>query len=158
MRIWDRNTVHFLPRIVPDRMELQEFAFQTVTNGVFPKLTKHKKKAWPKFPLYLDSLVLSNSTHAAMLGKEIIVMHLGEAPKRMHDPKSYLENLFAHERVRSQYVHENEHNDSMFRATMYFLQAMGKIEDLEVKSHLYKYQMETKDHTLHYRETKLKIE
>ena len=69
MGIWDRNTVHFLPRIVPDRMVLQEFAFQTVTNGVFPKLTKQKKKAWPKFPLSLDSLVLQNSTHAAMLGK-----------------------------------------------------------------------------------------
>ena len=58
MRIWGSNTVHLLPRIIPDRMVLQEFAFQMVIDGVFPKLTKHKKKAWPKFPLNLDSLVL----------------------------------------------------------------------------------------------------
>ena len=92
MRIWGRNMVHLLPIIVPDHMVLQEFSFQTIIDGVFPKFTKHKKNACPKFPLSLDSLVLQNSTHAAMQGKEITIMHLGEAPKRMHDPKSYLEN------------------------------------------------------------------
>ena len=119
--------MHFLPIIVPDRMVLQEFAFQTVTDGVFPKLTKHKKKAWPKFPLYMDSLVLSNSTHAAMLGKEITVMHLGEEPKRMHDPKSSMENLFAHECARSHYVNENVPDNSMFREVVYFRHAMRNI-------------------------------
>ena len=97
MRIWGSNIVHMLSRIVPDHMVLQEFAFQTVIDGVFPKLTKHKKKAWPEFPLNLYSLVLQNSTHVVVLGKEISIMNLGEAPKRMHDPKSYLSNLFAHD-------------------------------------------------------------
>ena len=120
MRIWGSNTLRLLPRIVLDLMVLQEFTFQTVIDGVFPKLTKHKKKAWPKFPLSLDSLVLHNSPHAVMLGKEITVMHLGEAPKRMHDPKSYMANLFAHERARSHYVHENDPDDSMFRAAVDF--------------------------------------
>ena len=36
----------------------------------------------------------------------------------MHDPKSYLEDLFAHEHVRSHYVHENDLDDYMFRAAM----------------------------------------
>ena len=35
---------------------------------------------------------------------------------------------------------------------------MSKIEDPEVKSHIYKYQKDIKDRTLHYRESKLKIE
>ena len=35
---------------------------------------------------------------------------------------------------------------------------MSKIEDPKVNYQLYKYQKETKDRTLHYRETKLKIE
>ena len=93
-----------------------------------------------------------------MLGKEITVMHLGESPKRMHDPKSYLVNLFAHECFRSHYVHENEQDDSIFTVVIDFRQEMSKIEDPKVKSHLYKYQKKTKDHTFHYRETKMKIE
>ena len=36
----------------------------------------------------------------------------------MHDPKSYLEDLFAHEHVRSHYVHENDPDDSMFRGAV----------------------------------------
>ena len=69
-------------------------AYQTVIDGIFPKLAWHKRKAWPKFPLSLDSLVLQDSTHAIVLGKEITNMNLGESLRRMHDPKSYLEILF----------------------------------------------------------------
>ena len=76
----------------------------------------------------------------------------------MHELKSYLENLFAHERARSHYVHENDHDDFMFREAVDFRQAVSKIEDPKVKSHIYKYQKDIKVHTLHYRETKLKIE
>ena len=56
-------------------------------------------------------------------------MNLGEAPKRMHDPKSYLANLFAHEHAKYHYVHEDDHDDSMFRAVVDFREAMGNIED-----------------------------
>ena len=85
-------------------------------------------------------------------------MHLGEAPKRMHELKSYLENLFAHQCARSHYVHENYPDDSMFREAVDFWQEMNNIKDPKVKSQLYKYQKETKDRTFHYRETKLNIE
>ena len=61
IRIWGSNIVHLLPIIVPDCMVLQEIAFQTVIDGAFPKLEKHKRKGWPKFPLTLDSLVMHNS-------------------------------------------------------------------------------------------------
>ena len=94
VRIWGSNIVHLLPRIILNRMVLQEFSFQTVIYGVFPKLARHKRKAWPKFPLSLDPLVLHTSTHETMLGKEITNMNLGEAPRRMHDPKAYLASLF----------------------------------------------------------------
>ena len=89
--------MHFLPRIVPYHVVLQEFSYQTIIDGIFPKLARHKRKAWPKFPLSLDSLVLQNYTHATMLGKEISNMNLGEALKRMHDPKDYLASLFSQE-------------------------------------------------------------
>ena len=34
IRIWGSNIVHLLPRIVLDRMVLQEFTYQIVTDGV----------------------------------------------------------------------------------------------------------------------------
>ena len=61
-------------------MVLQEFDFNTIIKGAFPKLAKHKRKGWPKFSLSLDSLFLWNSTHESLLGKEIKTMKLGEAP------------------------------------------------------------------------------
>ena len=60
--IWDSNTVHMLPRIVLDRLVLEEVAFQTVNDGVYRKFIGPKKKAWPKFPLHLGSLVIPTST------------------------------------------------------------------------------------------------
>ena len=113
--IWGSNIFHLLPSIVPNRMVLQEFSYQTVIDGVFPKLSKHNKRAWPKFPISLDALVLQNPTHASLLGKEISIMNLGEASKRMHDPMAYLSNLFAHEKIKFHYVHESDPDDSMFR-------------------------------------------
>ena len=105
----------------------------------------------------LDSLVLQNSTHAALLGKEISIMNLGEAFKRMHDPISFLENLFAHEHARFQYAHENDPDDSMLRETIYFWEAMNKMTNTNVKSHVYMYQKDLKIRILHEMEAKLKI-
>ena len=77
--------MHLLSRIVPDRMVLQKISYQTVIDEVFSKLTKHKKKAWPKFLVSLGNLTVQNVGHACLLGKEIYVMSLGEVFKRMHD-------------------------------------------------------------------------
>ena len=94
-RIWGSNIVHLFPRVVLEHMVLQEFSFQTVIDGAHPKLAKQKRKTWPKFPLHIDSLVIQNSIHAMVLGKNIITMNLGEAIKRIHDPKDFLASLFA---------------------------------------------------------------
>ena len=64
-------------------------------DGVFSKLTKHKKKVWPKFPVNLGNLTVQNASHVFLLGKEIYVMSLGEVFKRMHDPMGFLHYLFA---------------------------------------------------------------
>ena len=77
-------------------------------DGAFSKLTKHKKKACPQFPVNLGYLTLQNHAHVSLLGKEISIMNLGEASKRMHDLVAYLAHLFAHEHVKFQYVHEND--------------------------------------------------
>ena len=84
-------------------------------------------------------------------------MNLGEAYKRMHDPVAYLANLFAHEHVKFQYVHENDPDDSLFRVAYTFQEAIGKISDLETNSHLYKFQKDLKRRILWEREDKLEI-
>ena len=75
----------------------------------------------------------------------------------MHDPMSFMANLFAHEHARFQYAHENYPDDSMLRAAIYFWEAMNKITYPNVKSHVYKYQKDLKIRILHEREAKLKI-
>ena len=71
-------------------MVLQEFSYKTLIDGVFPKLTKHKKKAWPKFPVNIGNLMVQNVVHACLLGKENFVISLGEVFKRIHDPVAFL--------------------------------------------------------------------
>ena len=110
-------------------MVLQEFSYQTVIDGVFPKLTKHKKRSCPKFLMSIGTLKILNPTHVSLLGKEISTMNLGEASKRMHDPIFYLANIFKHEAVRFQYSHENDLDDSMFLGATNFKEEMSKITD-----------------------------
>ena len=61
----------------------------------------------------IGNLTLQNASHVCLLGKEISIMSLGEVFKRMHDPVDFLHNIFTHEHVKFQYVHENEPDDSM---------------------------------------------
>ena len=112
-RIWGSKTVHLLPIIVPDRMVLQEFSFQTFIDGTHPKLAKKKRKSWPKFPLHIDSLVIQNSIHANLLGKGITTMKLGEAGKRFYDPKAFLAILFSQVKGKFNYTHEYFPDDLM---------------------------------------------
>ena len=118
-------------------------------DGVFPKLARSKRKAWPKFPLNLGSLVLQTSTHETILGKEIASINLREAPKRMHDPKSYMSNLFVQEHAKFQYAHQDEPDDSIYRAANDFQEALSNIFNPNVKAHVLKYQKDLKDSVLH---------
>ena len=81
-------------------MVLQEFAYQVVIDGVSPKLSNHKKKRWPQFPVNIGNLTLQSLAHVSSVGNEIYVMNLWEAFKRMHDPIGYLADLFAHEHLK----------------------------------------------------------
>ena len=69
----------------------------------------------------------------------------------------YLADVFAHEHLKFQYVHENEPDDSMFQGATNFQEEMGKITNPDTKSHLYQYQKDLKIRTLRERGDKLKI-
>ena len=62
IRIFSNNAAHMLPKVVPDRLVLEEISFQTVTKGIYKKCAAPKGKVWPKFPLTLGSLSIPTST------------------------------------------------------------------------------------------------
>ena len=64
-------------------------------------------------------------------------MKLGEAVKRMHDPKDFLASLLAQEKAKFSYIHEDLIDDSMYIGFVDFREALKKITDPEVKSHVF---------------------
>ena len=58
IRIWGGNTIHMLPKVIHDRLVLEEVSFHTVTDGVYKKLVGPKNKGWPNFPLYFGPFVV----------------------------------------------------------------------------------------------------
>ena len=91
--IWGSKKTHLLQKIIPDRMVLEDISFQTMIDGVFPKMYGDKRRGWTKFPLNLGSLVIHNSTHANFLGKRITNFKLGEAPKRFYNNQSIVTHI-----------------------------------------------------------------
>ena len=102
--------------------------------------------------------MLHNYTHATASGKQITTMKLAEAPKRMHDPKAYLASLFSQERAKFNYEHEDLPNESMYREVVDFQEALENITDLEVKSHVFKYQKDIKQSTLYFKNLRFDAE
>ena len=64
IRIFGSNAAHMLPKVVPDRLVLEEISLQRVTKWIYKKCTAPKRKVWPKFPLNLGSLSIPTSTWA----------------------------------------------------------------------------------------------
>ena len=81
-------------------------------------------------------------------------MKLGEYGKRIHDPKALLASLFAQEKAKFNYTHEDLSDDSMCKEFVDFWEAVEKITDTKVNSHVFKYQKEIKESTLHFRKLK----
>ena len=76
------NIVHMLPKIVPDRLVIEEVSFQTITNGVYKKLVGPKRKGYPKFPLNLGLLAIQTSTWDVVLSDHIVSLKLGFSSKK----------------------------------------------------------------------------
>jgi hypothetical protein len=52
---------HLLPWFVPEKLVLQEVAYQMVINGVGGILYQDKKAIWPPLPLYIGSYSFTNT-------------------------------------------------------------------------------------------------
>ena len=134
------------------------FLFKWLLMALIQNWLRIRGRVCPRFPLHLDCLVIQNSTHATVLGKEITIMKLGEASKRMHDPNAFLVSHFAQEKAKLNNTHEDFPDDSMYREFVDFRQALDKIIDPKVKYHVLKYQKEIKETTLCKRRSKFEAE
>ena len=76
----------------------------------------------------------------------------------MHDPKAYLASLFFQEHDKFQSDHEDDPDDSIYRAAIDFQEALSKITDPDVKAHVFNYQKDLKDSTIHFRKVKFSTE
>ena len=108
--------------------------------------------------LRLGFCTLQNSNHATILGSEFADMNQGEAPKRMHDPKSYLASNFVQEHARIQYAHQDELDDSIYRAAIDFQEVLSRIADPNSKAHIFQNQKDLKISMLDFGQVKMTVE
>ena len=87
IRVYGSNGAHMLPKVVPDRLVLEELSFQVVTEGIYKKCVAPKRKFWPRFPITLGSFNVPTSTWELEFSDNIMSLKLGFASKRKHNPK-----------------------------------------------------------------------
>jgi hypothetical protein len=85
---------HLLPRFVPDKLVLQEVAYQTIIHGVGGMLYQLKKAIWPPLPLYVGNYFLENTKQAQAEVNNLLSYHFGEERYKIHDPKNIVRDHF----------------------------------------------------------------
>jgi len=79
--------LHLSPRFVPNRMVLQEIAFQTMIHGIGETLYHDKKAIWPPLPLWVRSYSFESIKKSQSEVDTLISFHFGEERFLRHDPK-----------------------------------------------------------------------
>ena len=91
IRLYGSNASHMFPKVVPDRLVLEEISFQIVTEGIYKKCVALKRKLWPRLPITLGSLSVPTSTWASELSDHIMSLKIDFVRKRKHDPKGIVD-------------------------------------------------------------------
>jgi hypothetical protein len=79
---------HLFPRFVPNKLVLQEVAYQTIIHGVIEMLYISNKFIWPPLPLYIGNYFFENTKQAQIEVDILLSYHFGEEIFRRHDPKN----------------------------------------------------------------------
>jgi hypothetical protein len=85
---------HLLPWFVPNKLVLQEVAYQIVIHGVGGMLYRGKKEIWPPLPLYVGLYSFSNTKQEQEEVNTLLSFHFGEERFRRHDPKGVIKDHF----------------------------------------------------------------
>ena len=76
----------------------------------------------------------------------------------MHDPKSFLENHFTEEHMKTAYTHQKDPDDSIYQGGNDFSKVASIITSLDENKIIFHYQRELKAKVLHYRKLELIVE
>ena len=106
IRVYGSNTTHMFPKVIPDRLVLEEISFQTIIEGIYKKCVAPKRKVWPRFPITLGSLSVPSSTWASELSDHIMSLKLVFSCKRQHDPKGIVDLHLKQNHFNAGYAHE----------------------------------------------------
>jgi hypothetical protein len=105
---------HLLPRFVPDKLVLQELAYQTIIHGVGAALYRNKKDIWPSLPLWIGSYSFASIKQAEDEVNTLLSYGFGEERFRRHDPKKVvreycIQNKFTWEYTSTFWEEEENH-------------------------------------------------
>ena len=114
IKVYGSNTAHMFPKVILDRLVLEEISFQTVTEGIYKKCATPKRKVWPRFPVTLGSLSVPTSTWASELSDHIVSLKLGFAIRRKHDPKGIIDLHLKQNHFKTGYFHEETLDDFIY--------------------------------------------
>ena len=95
---------HLLPRFVPDKLFLQEVAYQTIIHGVGGMLYRLKKGIWPTLPLYIGNYFFVSTKQAQEEVDIFLSYHFGEEIFRRHDPNNIIKENFHNMRLPYEYT------------------------------------------------------
>jgi hypothetical protein len=97
---------HLLPLFNPDKLVLQEVAYQTIIHGVRGILYRSKKSIWTPLPLYIDNYFFENTKQALAEVDVLLSYHSGEEILLRHDSKNILKENFYSMRLSYEYTTE----------------------------------------------------
>ena len=134
--VFGSNATHMLPKVVPDKLVLEDISFQTVTEGIYKKCAAPKRKVWPKFPITLGYLSIPTSTWESELSDHIVSLKLGFASKRKHDPKGIIDLHLRQNHFKIGYAHEETSDDFIYQGVDNFSEVLVRAKRKEEQSHI----------------------
>ena len=76
----------------------------------------------------------------------------------MHDAKSFLDNHFNQENMKTTYSHQVDPDDSIYQGANAFSEVVTSISSLDEKNFIFQYQWELNTKVFHYRSLELSVE
>ena len=146
------------PKVVLDRLVLEEISFQIVTEGIYKKCVAPKRKFWPKFPITIRSLSIPFSTWESNLNDHIVSLKLGFASKMQHDPKGIVDFHLTQNYFKTGYTHEETPYDFIYQGVDTFFEVLAMDKRKEEQSHILQYQKEISNRVRQYRSIELDIQ
>ena len=118
---------HLLPKYVPDKLLLKEFAFQLFEIGQTMELIRRKLKAWPDLLVPVGPYQILNHGHTHKELENYLNYRWLPSTIRHHDPKGLIAVHFQRLGLTTGYRHETHLDDSLFKDIKIFEDAIVRM-------------------------------